>query len=372
MKVSGQAIVLTNGLFNTKSAKTAHGLIRTSKRFEVITIIDKKFYGKFVSIDTNQKISITKTPSGIPIYKDVQSFLKFNQKHRVFGEKDSCVLPTYCIIGVASAGGLLPEEMRKDILLAMKNSMSIINGLHSMLSKDKELASCAKIHNVKIHDVRKIKSRGELRFWSGEISKVKSTKIVVMGTDCGLGKRTTAKMVVESLENLGNSADMIYTGQTGWMQGWDHGFIFDSTLNDFVSGELEGAVVACYKEKRPDFIIIEGQAALRNPSGPCGGEFLISCQVDGVVLQHSPKRKYYDGWEHVGATMPSIASEVALIEAYGKRVIAVALSTSKMTEKEMQQYKKAISKEINIPVFLPLEDGVSEMAKILKKLRNDN
>ena len=372
MEVSGQAIVLTNGLFDTKSAKTAHGLIRASKRFEIVAVIDKKFYGKFVSIDTNQKITVTEKPSSITIHKDVQSYLKFNQTRRGFGEKESCVSPNYCVIGVASAGGLLPEEMREDILLAMKNSMSIINGLHSMLSEDKDLASSAKTHNVKIHDVRKIKSRGDLRFWSGEISKVASTKIVVMGTDCGLGKRTTAKMVVESLENLGNSADMIYTGQTGWMQGWDHGFIFDSTLNDFVSGELEGAVVACYKEKRPDFIIIEGQAALRNPSGPCGGEFLISCQVDGVVLQHSPKRKYYDGWEHVGATMPSIASEVALIEAYGKCVIAVALSTSKMTEKEMQQYKKDMSKTINIPVFLPLEEGVSEMAKILKKLRDDN
>ena len=372
MEVSGQAIVLTNGLFNTKSAKTAHGLIRASKRFEIVAVVDKSFYGKFVSIDINQKISVTENPSGIPIYKDVQSFLKFNRTLKGFEGKNSCVSPAYCIVGVASAGGLLPEEMREDILLAMKNSMSIINGLHSMLNEDKELASCAKTHNVKIHDVRKIKSRAELRFWSGEISKVKSTKIVVMGTDCGLGKRTTAKMVVESLEKLGNSADMVYTGQTGWMQGWDYGFIFDSTLNDFVSGELEGAIVACYKGKAPDFIIIEGQAALRNPSGPCGGEFLISCQVDGVVLQHSPKRKYYDGWEHVGARMPSIASEVALIEAYGKRVIAVALSTSKMTKKEMQQYKKVISKEINIPVFLPLEEGVAEMAKILKKLRNDN
>ena len=372
MEVSGQAIVLTNGLFNTKSAKTAHGLIRASKRFEIVAVVDKSFYGKFVSIDINQKISVTENPSGIPIYKDVQSFLKFNRTLKGFEGKNSCVSPAYCIVGVASAGGLLPEEMREDILLAMKNSMSIINGLHSMLNEDKDLASCAKTHNVKIHDVRKIKSRAELRFWSGEISKVKSTKIVVMGTDCGLGKRTTAKMVVESLEKLGNSADMVYTGQTGWMQGWDYGFIFDSTLNDFVSGELEGAIVACYKGKAPDFIIIEGQAALRNPSGPCGGEFLISCQVDGVVLQHSPKRKYYDGWEHVGARMPSIASEVALIEAYGKRVIAVALSTSKMTEKEMQQYKKVISKEINIPVFLPLEEGVAEMAKILKKLRNDN
>ena len=62
---------------------------------------------------------------------------------------------------------------------------------------------------------------------------------------------------------------------------------------------------------------------------------MISCDVDGVILQHSPKRKYYDGWEHVGALMPSIDSEVALVEAYGKSVIAIALSTSKMTEKEI-------------------------------------
>ena len=121
-----------------------------------------------------------------------------------------------------------------------------------------------------------------------------------------------------------------------------------------------------------DFIVIEGQASLRNPSGPCGGEFLISCSVDGVVLQHSPKRKYYDGWEHVGALMPSLASEVALIGAYGKRVVAIALTTSKMSEEEMQGYKKSLSKELNIPVFLPLEEGVLELAEILKKLRDDN
>ncbi len=122
------------------------------------------------------------------------------------------------------------------------------------------------------------------------MASVKCPKVVVMGTDCGLGKRTTAKMVVDALVSKGYSAEMIYTGQTGWMQGWDYGFIFDSTLNDFVSGELEKAVVGCYKEKDPDFILIEGQAALRNPSGPCGGEFLVSCSVDGVILQHSPER----------------------------------------------------------------------------------
>jgi uncharacterized NAD-dependent epimerase/dehydratase family protein len=162
---------------------------------------------------------------------------------------------------------------------------------------------------------------------------------------------------------------MIYTGQTGWMQGWDHGFIFDSTLNDFVSGELEKAVVGCYKEKGPDFMLIEGQAALRNPSGPCGGEFLVSCNVDGVILQHSPERKYFDGWEHVEAIIPSLESEINLINAYEKDVLAIALSSSKMTTEELVACKNSISKSLDKPVFMPLEEGVDEIADILITLK---
>ena len=35
MKIKGDAIVLTGGKFNSKSAKTAHGLLRGSKRFKI-------------------------------------------------------------------------------------------------------------------------------------------------------------------------------------------------------------------------------------------------------------------------------------------------------------------------------------------------
>jgi uncharacterized NAD-dependent epimerase/dehydratase family protein len=357
MKISGKAVVLTNGLFDTKSAKTAHGLIRASKRFSIVAVIDKKFSGKFISLDAHEKIILDENSSGIPIYKDLNSFIS------------SSIEASYCIIGVASAGGLLPDEMKSELLLALNHEMSIINGLHSMLNSDNELSSCAKKNSVIIHDIRKIKSRKKLSFWSGEIASVKCPKVVVMGTDCGLGKRTTAKMVVDALVSKGYSAEMIYTGQTGWMQGWDYGFIFDSTLNDFVSGELEKAIVGCYKEKSPDFILIEGQAALRNPSGPCGGEFLVSCNVDGVILQHSAERKYFDGWEHVGAIIPSIGSEINLINAYGKDVLAIALSSSKMTAEELIAYKNLISKSLDKPVFVPLEEGVDEIADILITLK---
>ena len=354
MKIKGNVIVLTGGKLDSKSAKTAHGLLRGSKRFNVISIVDKKFSGKHVDIDKHGKIKITNEKTNIKIFKDLKSFLKHSIK------------VDYCVIGVASAGGILPEEMREDVILALNNNISIVNGLHSILNQDSQLKKIADNNNVKIHDVRMSNSRDSLSFWSGKIYNVKSTKIVVLGTDCGLGKRTTAKLVVEELEKKDISSDMIYTGQTGWMQGWDYGFIFDSTLNDFVSGELERSIYQCYKDKKPDFILIEGQAALRNPSGPCGSEFLISANVDGVILQHSPKRKHFDGWEHVDAIMPSLESEIDLIKLYGKDVIAITLNTQGMTDQEKIYHKNLINTDFGIPVFLPIDEGMDGIVEILK------
>src|SRR5204862_259012 len=91
------------------------------------------------------------------------------------------------------------------------------------------------------------------------------------GEDAGAlldGKRTTARMLTEGCRAAGMNADMIYTGQTGWLQGGRFGFILDATPNDFVSGELEHAIVTCAAETFPDVIFLEGQSSLRNPSGP--------------------------------------------------------------------------------------------------------
>jgi len=351
MEIKGKAIVLTNGVYNTKSAKTAHGLVRGSSRFDILGIIDNKFY------DNDAGKLLDGKHRNIPIYKSLLSFLNLN------------INIDYCIIGVASAGGVLPEEMRSDIILSLKNNISIVNGLHSFLEDDLEISEIAKINNTKLYDIRKPRERDLLSFWSGKINQVKCPKVVVMGTDCGLGKRTTAKLIVENLRKNSFKSEMIYTGQTGWMQGWKFGFILDSTYNDFVSGELEKMIFNCYKIENPDFILIEGQAALRNPSGPCGSEFLISCDVDAVILQHSTKRKYYDGWKDVGCEMPSIKSEIELIKLYGKEVIGISLNTSGMTDNEKKEAKKDLNDKLKIPVVLPIEDGVDDLIPNILKIK---
>ena len=42
----GKAIVYCEGAFNTPNGKTAHGLVRFTKRYHVIAVVDSRFAGQ--------------------------------------------------------------------------------------------------------------------------------------------------------------------------------------------------------------------------------------------------------------------------------------------------------------------------------------
>ena len=289
------AIILTNGILHHSDAKTAHGLIRGTERFNIVAVVDdEKTAGKDAGEVLDGKIR------NIPIFASIDSALK--------------TIPNinYLIIGIATVGGILPDPMIEIIQKAIRSGLSIVNGLHDYLSDRPEIANLAKEFGVNLIDVRKPKVRKDLHFWTGDILNLQTPIIAVMGMDCAMGKRTTARMIRQACQAQNLKAEMIYTGQTGWLQGGKYGFIFDSTLNDFVCGELEHAILSCAKKENPDFILLEGQASLRNPSGPCGLEFLISGRAKSVVLIFAPKRKYFDNEEHWGE-IPTVESEIQII-----------------------------------------------------------
>jgi uncharacterized NAD-dependent epimerase/dehydratase family protein len=341
------AIVLTSGLLDTSDAKTAHGLIRESNRFKILGIVDDKHAGK----DAGELLE--GKHRGIPVFKDIKSslFLK----------------PDYCVVGVAVTGGIFPEAMIRDVKEAIKNNISVVNGLHDYLSERPDIVALAESSGVELIDIRKPKKRKDLQFWTGKIFQLKMPVVAVLGTDCSLGKRTTTRFLMNECRDANMHAEMIYTGQTGWLQGGKYGFIMDSTLNDFVSGELEHAVLSCAEETKPDLILIEGQSALRNPSGPCGSEMLVSANARHVILVHAPKRKYYEELPEWGA-IPSVESEIALIEMYGAKVIAVALNTEHCTVEEAEAFQQAYEEKLGITVVLPLLEGCKRIIPHLKKL----
>jgi uncharacterized NAD-dependent epimerase/dehydratase family protein len=254
--------------------------------------------------------------------------------------------------------------VRATLLEAAQAGLTIVNGLHDLAGDDPAIRTAAAKTGAHIVDVRRPRPVKELHFWTGAIAEVRAPRLSVLGTDCALGKRTTARLLLEACRKGGIRAEMIYTGQTGWMQGGRYGFVLDSTPNDFVAGELEHAIVACDRETNPDLIILEGQSALRNPSGPCGSELLVSGDSRAVILQHAPGRGCFKG--HPGFDIPGLGQEVELVRLYGARVLAVTLNGDKLSAAALADAQKAIAAQLGLPVVAPLKEGVEGLLPLIR------
>ncbi len=344
------ALVLTNGLFETAFAKTTHGLVRGPSRYPLAAVIDPDHAGQDAGelLDGRHR--------DLPIFGSVGEAL---------GALETA--PEVCIVGVATHGGVLPAAVRADLLEAAAAGMSLVNGLHKLLGDDPELAGAVAGHGGRIIDVRKPKPTSELRFWSGEILKLATPRVAVIGTDCALGKRTTATQLTGACQAAGVRAEMVYTGQTGWLQGYPHGFIFDATPNDFVCGELEGAILDCARDRSPDVILIEGQAALRHPAGPCGSELLIAGASAGVILQHAPAREYFEDFDELGCLLPPVSEEIELIRLLGSEVWALTLNDEGLEPEELEPTRTRLEDELGLPVLHPLKGGMPRLVEIVRR-----
>jgi uncharacterized NAD-dependent epimerase/dehydratase family protein len=118
-----RAIILTDGLLATANAKTAHGLIRESERFTITGVVDHAHAGK----DAGEVLD--GIHRNIPVFPSVAAAM--------------AVEPAYCIVGVATHGGIFPESMLEIIKSAIQHRLSIINGLHDCLSERPDIRDLA-------------------------------------------------------------------------------------------------------------------------------------------------------------------------------------------------------------------------------------
>jgi uncharacterized NAD-dependent epimerase/dehydratase family protein len=352
--MQANAIVLANNLYRTPNGKVAHGLVRGGGRFRVLAVVDPELAGRDAGVVLDGR------RRNITIFHSIQEAVA-NCEER----------PEYCVVGIATHGGRFTTELHGQLIEAAREGLSIVNGLHDSASEDPLIAEAARHHRVDIVDLRKSKPKHELHFWTGAIHQVRAPRIAVLGMDCAIGKRTTARILTETLNAAGIVAEMIYTGQTGWMQGGRYGFVLDSVINDYVSGELEHAIVACDREARPDVMILEGQSALRNPSGPCGAEFLLSGAARGVILQHAPGREFFEGYEQQGYRIPPLEDEIRLIACYGARTLAVTLHGEGLTETELIETQRSLAERLQIPVLRPLEEGLEALTPVARRFIED-
>jgi len=341
------AIVYCEGAFNTPNGKTAHGLVRFTNRYNIVGVIDSRYAGR----DAGEVLD--GTANAVPVYESVGEAVKTANGN-----------VTHLIVGLAPDGGRLVSAAREDIEIALEMGLNVDSGLHDFLSEDPRLATAAAKRGVEIRDVRRSPGRDSLHFFTGEIENVKAFRIAVLGTDSAVGKRTTAWKVVEGFEAAGHRAEMIGTGQTAWFQGARYGIMMDALVNDFLTGEIENAVVSAWKEQHPDVIVIEGQGSMLNPAYPGGYEILAAARPDVVVLQHAPARRDYDGFP--GYAIHPLPRQIAAVEVIGgKPVVAVTINHEDIAREEIARVCDVIERTTGLPTVDVLTQGAKRLTDVL-------
>ena len=347
----GNAIVYCEGAFATSNGKTAHGLVRRSGRYRVLSVVDSH-HG-----DGDAGVVLDGKSNRIPIHKSVMDAI---------GAFSNSTRPaTHLVVGLAPDGGRLPPYARKDVLSALEQGLNVDSGLHDFLSEDAEMSAMAEKKGVRIRDIRRPPERKNLHFFSGKIEEVSCLNVAVLGTDSAIGKRTTAWILADAMQGAGYAAEMIGTGQTAWMQGVRYGIILDSLINDFVSGEIEHAVWRAWREVRPEVMILEGQGSLMNPAYPGGFEILAAGRPDMVVLQHAPGRREYDGFP--GYVLHPLEKQIQAIELLSdKPVVAITVNHEGLRPGDIAGICHDITRHTGIPAFDVLQDGAGELVRILE------
>lgn len=334
------AIIYCEGQFGEQDGKTANGLIRRSELYEIVSVIDSSLAGR----DAGEVLDGTAV--GIPISADLHAAI------RAHG-----TVPDYLICGVAPADGLLSPAQRLVLLDGIARGMHIVNGLHEFLADDLEFAAAALLSGITITDVRRPKPARELHLYSGRIDAVTCPRIAVLGTDSAIGKRTTATLLVDALRAVGVNAVLIGTGQTTIIQGGRYGVALDALVPQFCSGEVEHQVVRAFEAENPDIIIVEGQGSLSHPAYLTSAHILRGSKPEAVIVQHAPKRRVRGDFPTV--LMPTVASEIALIEAFADtRVIGVTINHEGMLDAEVDaaidEYELAFGFRATDPLTRPL------------------
>ncbi len=345
----GRALIFCEGNYANANGKTAHGLVRFTRRYHIVGVVDSKMS------EGDAGVLLDGIHRDIPLMADLDSAIKK-------------IEPDTLIVGAVSEGGGLPKGYRKAVLKALNANLDVVCGLHEFLSDDPEFVGLADKNRCTITDVRKI-FRDQRRFYTGEIKNVRSKRIAMLGTDSAIGKRTTAVMLVKELEERNKKADMIYTGQTGWLQGWPHGIVMDAMINDFVSGGIEGAIIDSWEDSKPDYMIIEGQGSLVHPFFPGGFEIMAAGQIHGFLLQDAPKRPFLDGFP--GYPMPDPKRVIDIAKLISQcPLVGISLNKENMSSKDVKEAKGRMRKRFGVPVEEPISEGVKGLAVAIENLNS--
>jgi len=268
------------------------------------------------------------------------------------------------VIGTAPVGGKIPDSWLPFLTEALTLGLDIVSGLHQKLSSIDILRETAEQFACQLIDIRLPPTN--LPVANG--IKRQGKRLLMVGTDCAVGKKYTALQLEQDMRKLDIDADFRATGQTGIMIAGS-GIPIDAVVSDFVSGAAE-LISPENSEKHWD--VIEGQGSIYHPGySAVSLGLLIGSQPDAFVVCHDATRENIMGWDSF--SLPSIKQVIARTIELGKQVnpnitcVGISINTSALTEDKRKSYIKSLSDEIGLPCVDPLIDGTSKIVQFMEE-----
>jgi uncharacterized NAD-dependent epimerase/dehydratase family protein len=324
-------LVYAQDQLGTPAAKTAHSVIRYS-RDQVAAVLDSRRAGRTAS-------DLLGYGGDIPIVASVAEGI----------ERGADAF----LVGIAVAGGGMPEEVRAAIREAIRQGLEIWNGLHGFVADDPELGTLARDWGAAIHDVRR--PPADLPVGAGRVRQLEQTVLLAVGTDANIGKMTVMLQLRDALASRAVRARFAPTGQTGiFIEGW--GICVDAVVADFIAGAAEQLTIEAAHDA--DIVLVEGQGSILHPgySGVSLG-LLHGSLPHALIVCHQPTRKTFrhNAWLEI----PPLRTVIDLHEAIASplrpaRTIAVSLNTADMSDRDARHAIERIADETGLPTTDPV------------------
>ncbi len=348
-------VILTDGQFGPHSGKTAFGVIRYGHD-EVVAVLDSTLAGRNVAewIPGHE----------IPIVAGLEEALDLPGRPR----------PDALLIGIAPAGGRLPESWHAVLHAAIDAGLELHSGLHTFLGDDPELSSAAAIAGVRIVDYRRPPERFETAV--GRVHGPGKRVLLTVGTDCAIGKMSVALELRNAARAGGDDVAFVPTGQTGMMiDGW--GVAVDRVISDFLNGTVEWLVEE--GERLGDWVVVEGQGSLDHPAYSAVTLGLIhGATPHAMILVHRAGQVEKDFGDAEDRSFP-IADLRPFIDLHERvagsvapsKVVAVAVNTSLLADDgAARRAIDAIAAETGLPADDPVRFGGARLWAETKRAVN--
>ena len=262
------------------------------------------------------------------------------------------------IWGVAGVGGLVPDHWIPSLFDAVAAGLDIVAGTHSSLRQIPGLAEAADKAGVALIDIRT--PPADLPVGTG--IRRSGRRLLMMGTDCVVGKKYSALAIAKEMVDRGMNADFRATGQTGIMIAGG-GMPIDAVVSDFVSGAAEVLTPA---NDEDHWDVIEGQGSLFHPGYAAVTLGLLhGSQPDAFVVCHEAGRTMIEAFPDYAA--PTIPQLIELAVANGRvtspdiRCVGVSINTSKLSADEREACLAKVSAETGLPCVDPVATGVGPL-----------